>query len=109
MLGFNGLRHGAREDRLLHVLILPRDQLLQGAGVEVYTQSEPGLTLVSPHSLSPLIRRIQQTAKSRSEGSKLATKDRRRFSVWAYQTLVLTHGMTISRTSSGSAQLTEDA
>ena len=97
------LRHGARGNRLPHLLILPCDQLCQGAGVEV----SRGLTLVSPYSLS-VIRRIQQTANSRSKGSELASKDRMSFSVWGYQALVLTYGITISRTSSGSAQLTED-
>ena len=55
-----------------------------------------------------LIHSIQQIANSRSEGSELASKDRMSLSVWAYQVLVLTYGMTISRTTSGSAQLTED-
>ena len=94
--------------------------MCQGAGVEVHTRSEPGpQTRVAILSVC-LIRRIQQIANYMfaicwiraghpAEGSELASRDRMSFSVWAYQALVLTYGMTISRTSSGSAQLqTED-
>ena len=63
-----------------------------------------------------LILRIQQTAKSRSEGSEPASKDRRKFSVWAYQALVFTYGITRTtddltddlRLAAEQPQLTED-